>query len=392
MLTTIQRCITSELLRVFLMVMLVNTGMMTFIGVFQQANEWGLDLGFMLQLIPFILPTMLPFTIPAALLLTTSIVYSRLSSDNEIVAIKAAGISPGTAILPALLIGVTTSLLTFSMMDQTIPWSARVIQKTITLGMEEIVIGQLKSSHQFQLGTTSIFVSDVQEKTLIHPVFQLRVSRGATYLTADKALLSLDAENNLLDLTLENAYLEQSDGPDEKNRVYLQGTQHFSIQLPSLKKKQLGHHLTGKELDNQLAQLALDAEMEKQRLVLLSLMGLTQANFERIVTVNKSSQSTKIQKNAFKLLTEKHGRYAMAASCLLFALTGSLLATLLAAKHYLMSFLTCFLPIVLVYYPIVFGTIGACRSGILDPRYAVWTGNSLMFIVTCYLTRKVLWK
>lgn len=386
--TTLQRYLLVELTKVFLFVMVINTAMMTFIGVFQQANELELEASFTMRLIPYIVPTMLPFTIPAALLLSVTIVYGRISDDNEIVAAKAAGITPGALLWPAVLVGLSTSFGTYLMMDQTIPWSARQIRKIVVNGMEDIIFQKLKVANSFRQGRTSIYVSSIDGDVLIHPVIQHSAGSNPFVLTAESALLKINVDDNLVNLTLHNASIDGLGKPSENYKVVLQGTNEFKLELPSMNRKRSGYHMSGSEVDDQLAEKRHELDFEEKRLAIMSMMGLTQARFENVVDVNKDSQVHRIQKHIWKLSTEKHGRYAMACSCLVFVLIGSTLASIMATGHYLMSFLTCFLPTVCIYYPVVLGTISQCRGGVLDPRYAVWAGNGLSLIVLIFLLRK----
>jgi lipopolysaccharide export system permease protein len=53
----------------------------------------GVPLGYILKLLYFLLPTFLSLTIPMATLLSVMLAFNRLSSDNEVTALKASGIS-----------------------------------------------------------------------------------------------------------------------------------------------------------------------------------------------------------------------------------------------------------------------------------------------------------
>ncbi|MGA2954334.1 MAG: LPS export ABC transporter permease LptF [Thermodesulfobacteriota bacterium] len=53
----------------------------------------GVPLGYILKLLSFLLPSFLSLTIPMATLLSVMLVFNRLSSDNEVTALKASGIS-----------------------------------------------------------------------------------------------------------------------------------------------------------------------------------------------------------------------------------------------------------------------------------------------------------
>jgi lipopolysaccharide export system permease protein len=75
--------------------------------VFTQRVEAIVALKLLLYLIPFIAS----YSFPMAVLLSVLLAYSRLSSDNEIVAVKASGINPASLILPCVLLSLLLSLL-----------------------------------------------------------------------------------------------------------------------------------------------------------------------------------------------------------------------------------------------------------------------------------------
>ena len=57
-------------------------------------------------------------------------------------------------------------------------------------------------------------------------------------------------------------------------------------------------------------------------------------------------------------------------------------------QDFLTSFFLCFLPILLVYYPLLVWGVDGAKHGEL-PAYSVWAGNMLLFIWGAYLLRKV---
>src|SRR5437868_9303913 len=59
-----------------------------------------------------LLPNILLFTLPMAVLVGTATGFSRLGSDSELVAMKAAGVGHVRIIMPVLLLGLLTTLLT----------------------------------------------------------------------------------------------------------------------------------------------------------------------------------------------------------------------------------------------------------------------------------------
>ena len=61
---------------------------------------------------------------------------------------------------------------------------------------------------------------------------------------------------------------------------------------------------------------------------------------------------------------ERHMRPALALGCLCFALVGCPVGIWFSKSDYLSAFITCFLPIVIVYYPLMLCGINMARSGI----------------------------
>lgn len=68
----------------------------------------GVPLGYILRLLYFLLPSFLVLTIPMATLLSVLLAFNRLSSDNEITALKASGVSLYQMIPPVLVFAFTT--------------------------------------------------------------------------------------------------------------------------------------------------------------------------------------------------------------------------------------------------------------------------------------------
>src|SRR5437764_13866172 len=108
----LHRMIFWELARVFFLALVALTGMLVLGGVVAEASQRGLGPLQLLMAIPLLIPSTLPYTLPATTLFATCVVYGRLSHDNEILAIKAAGIHLWHVIWPAVLLGVLTSGIT----------------------------------------------------------------------------------------------------------------------------------------------------------------------------------------------------------------------------------------------------------------------------------------
>jgi lipopolysaccharide export system permease protein len=87
--------------------------------------------------------------------------------------------------------------------------------------------------------------------------------------------------------------------------------------------------------------------------------------------------------------TEIHSRYAMAGSCLFFAFLGGPFAILQARRQFITSFILCFLPILLVYYPVTFLMVNLGKSGTVNPAWAMWIPNVVLAVAGIFALRKV---
>ena len=89
-----------------------------------------------------------------------------------------------------------------------------------------------------------------------------------------------------------------------------------------------------------------------------------------------------------RLLTEPPRRWAAGFSCLCFALVGAPIAIRLRNRDFLTSFFLCFVPILIVYYPLLMFGLHATKSGAMPPC-SVWEGNGLLAIWGIWVLRKV---
>src|SRR2546430_17385484 len=103
--------ILKDLLRMFLFASGVLAGIMSFGGLLRPLTEHGLSIGQVIHMLGYFQPPMTAYSLPIAALFATTIVYGRLSADNEIVACRAAGISHLAMALPALVLGLAVGVM-----------------------------------------------------------------------------------------------------------------------------------------------------------------------------------------------------------------------------------------------------------------------------------------
>lgn len=87
----------------------------------KMAAQWGLSLGTAIRLILCKLPWILGFTFPMSMLLGTLLCFGRLSTDSEIVAMRAGGVSFQRLVAPIFLCALLVSLATIFLNETLIP-------------------------------------------------------------------------------------------------------------------------------------------------------------------------------------------------------------------------------------------------------------------------------
>src|SRR5207302_9988276 len=165
-----------ELVRVFALALVGIMSILIMAGIVTEASQQGLKPNQILAVLPLLVPSFLPYTIPATTLFATCVVYGRLSADNEILAIKAAGINLLTIVWPGLLLGLVMSGATMGLYYRTIPYTHHLLRQLVFNDAQELLYSLLakqKSISHSQM-PYSMWVRDVQGRKLIEPLFKCK--------------------------------------------------------------------------------------------------------------------------------------------------------------------------------------------------------------------------
>jgi len=98
-----------EMLEAFVIALAAYTFVLTLGGLFKLLQS-GLGVLFVMKVLPYALPSALPWTVPVSLLTACVISYGRLSSDNEVLAMNALGVHPVHLMAPAMMLALAVAL------------------------------------------------------------------------------------------------------------------------------------------------------------------------------------------------------------------------------------------------------------------------------------------
>lgn len=388
----LHRYVFRQLLGVFLLTLMSLTGMLVIVGVIGEASKNGLGPQQIRDILPYVVPSLLPFTIPATFLLTVCVVYGRLAGDNEITAVKAAGINSMSMLWPAFISAAVLSLGTFYLTDQVIPWARGNVERVILTAMEDIFLGILRDKNHFSDPDRGIAISvrAVQGDRLIEPHFRYALpgTTSTVNITAREATLKFDLEQQHVMLSLVDGQVVLPGG-DQANVA----DEEYPFPLPISSRVSPPREMPISALRGGMKQCRIDREALERRQVISTVLSLTRGEFGNLslpVQQEHQRKYSELTERLNKLYTEIHSRLALACSCFFFALVGGPFAVIQGRRQFLTSFALCFIPILLFYYPVVLAMMNLGKDAVLDPAIGMWVGNLGMGGAAWYLLKRML--
>ncbi len=389
----LHRYVLTELIRVFLLGLTAFTAIFVVVGLIQEATQQGLNPLQILSLVPFVIPASLPYTIPATLLLAVTMVYGRLAADNEITATKAAGISVIYLLVPALVLGIGLSVLTLLMHDRIIPVANLRMRTVLVNNVEDMVYAVLKKDHVLKANGSpfEIHCERVEGKKLFNTTFKRRTPEGTYDMIAfaQEAALEFDLKNRSVRVHMFKA--EVTDG--QRTRIEIGQDKEFEIGLPSLNSVSPGiRDMTNREIEERKVEVVRLHERECGLWAFGSLSPIAGGRMAQVQwgsLVGLASRGRDAQRELWRLDLEPHMRRAISFGCLAFVLLGFPVAILFQRGDYLSAFISCFLPIIVVYYPVVMFGFNLSKEGITHP-IVLWGGNLVLVLLAGLVYRPVL--
>ena len=127
----------------------VSLSLGVMIDLIRKVVEYGLPLQLALQIMFLKLPSFLVLSFPMSVLLSTLLAYGKLSSNSEILALRSLGIKTSRMIIPALVLSIFMTGLTFYFNNSLVPLSNRY--------SEVLLRGGLGKSVSLEKGTDIFF-------------------------------------------------------------------------------------------------------------------------------------------------------------------------------------------------------------------------------------------
>ncbi|HUG69464.1 MAG TPA: LptF/LptG family permease [Pirellulaceae bacterium] len=376
--TTVPRYVLLETLKTFCVAAVVILFILLMVGGAQQGARHGLPPRVIAQVLPFLVPEMLRFTLPGCLLFAVCSVFGRMSAANEILAVKAAGVNPWRVVWPVLVLSCLLSLLTFELYDVCAMWSRPGLKRTMINSTDQIIYGYLRSNKSFTNSSLSIAVKGIEDGHLVQPIIQVFASgaeKQPLTFSAQRANITCSEPENSLRFTCHHGWVEVGDNVN----FAFKGIWTNEIELPSSARDDVDWASPAG-----LRVAEVKQQIRREESVLRDLGQLGDGGTSDMGELADEIRSH--QSRLYRLQAETPRRFSNGFACLCFVMVGIPVAMWQKSADNVGVFFLCFGPILLVYYPLLVVGENLARDG-LWPSLSVWLADGVLMGVGVILMR-----
>lgn len=224
----------------------------------------GVPLHQVLKLFFLLLPYLLSFSLPMAILVGTLLAFGRLTADNEIIAMRASGISLVRLASPILAFGLMLSLVSLYLNDQILPKSHLASRKLL------VQIGTKNPTAYLEAGTFIrafegyiLFIYEIRGNELFNiRIYQPQEGKPTRTLVARKGELLFIPGHNIVKLKLTDGTSDEPNPRDPTN-IYKLKFETYSLTL-NLSEQSQKDRIQKKPKDMSLAQLRQEIDSLKK--------------------------------------------------------------------------------------------------------------------------------
>ena len=377
---TLHRYILGELVSYLLISLFFLTFVLLLHRMFQFTDlvvNRGVPISIVAQFLIAALPVLLLVTLPMSTLISSIMVFSRLSSDSESLAMTASGMTFHSQLIPVGVVGVATALLSGFLMMFGLPWSQNTTlevrqqmlhSRVATFDLREQVfhdgfdgimfyVREIEPSGKVMKG---IMISDTREAGMNRVIF------------ADRGWL-----------------IKSTTSPKVWLRL-VRGTVHTVSKPEKVSSKKIGRQ-DGSLLARNNYQIArfeshdlnfdLTKSIGKTKALRTSLRAFPFNELRNKLTEHEPGTS---RYNA--ILVELHKKFAVPFTCLILAFLGAPLGVQnrRSGRH---GGFALSLGVLILYYLLVTFTEGVAESGQISAAVAVWSPNVLLALLAGYMVR-----
>lgn len=360
---TLHKYVLFEMVPVFISSLLVFTFIMLgtrMLSIMELVVSQGVALTHVLKLILFLLPSILFFALPAAALMASLIAFIRLSSDNEIIALKSSGISLYQLLPSVVALAVAASIAANVVAFVGVPWGnrsakgliLRIAESKAAVGLKERIfchpfddvifyINSLSSGQQLM---RDVFVVDRREPAMTYTIL------------AKTGQLLLHPNENRIVVHFEDGTIFVSDHDLESMRTVAFSSYDMKVGLEDI---------------------VADMESRDKAPKEMTMTELLDEIGERDATSADQNE----------MMVELMERLTIPIGVFLLAIIGVPLGTHMKSRAFSLG-IGVSLVVFLLYYILYLGVRSLCETGTLSPVWGMWIPNGFLLVTCAYLLQR----
>ena len=395
----------------------------------------GLDIFTILEYLYLNLAWIIALSVPMSLLISSVMTYGRMSQDNEITALKSAGVNLFSIIKPALWFGSVVGFLLCLFNNFILPdmnYNARLLARDIYQKKPELTIEPGYFVDMIPQYTMIVKELDGKEFKDVK-IFSKNTSSEQTTIYAERG--SLDSKGGIITVNLQNGEIHEIDleNYDHYRKIKF-GTHQIIISIddlllnrtseanrtdremkvPAMIEKIQQNKLSIEQIKNRITTVKQDIGINSDNEMTLGNIideienlknndmpkneeareynkDIPRAEYEqneKIRSLNNNARQFQneftlienYEKNNNKYLVEIHKKFTLAVACVLFTLVGAPLG-ILVRKGGITIASALSITFFLIYYILLIWGEQLADRALLDPAIGSWMPNIVLFIV-----------
>jgi lipopolysaccharide export system permease protein len=357
------------ILREFFSPLLLSLGVLTFVMVLignlkriaDLVINKGVDFFSVVQIFIYLTPYIVTYTLPISVLVAVLLALGRLSSDNEIIAIRSSGVSLLKLIMPLLIISLILSLGLVLFNDQAASYAHFAYRKTLKeMGIKNPTAAFEEGVFIDSFPKYILFIYHVDQKKnrmnnirIYEPQGEDRPTR--TIVAKAGEFISMP-DKNIVKLKLIDGTSDEPDPENPTNFYKLNFRTYF---------------------------MNLDMGQMQEKVV--------DKKYKEMTIRELKKEAKKLKKEGISpapLITKINEKVALAFSCFVFMLLGSSLGIITRRREKSINIGIAVL-IIICYYPLLIGSEALAIEGHLPAGLALWIPNIIFAGIGSYLTYKL---
>lgn len=310
------------------------------------------------RLYAYFTPQLLLFALPMSSMMGVILGTTHLNNENELMVLKASGISLYRMLPPVILVGLSVALLTGFFSIYLMPAGNRAkVELAFQLAKEKVESSIPEKRFSESLGDIVLYADSIDRNTQIWKgvyISDMRDSRHPVTIISESGIISADSSRGTLSISLHNGVLNRTSS-DTVQTIDFKG---YDMNLP-----------LEPPATNPLAKAGSSTMLQRELLAEADRLG-------------------KNTREAVSYLNEYHKRLALPVSCFILTLLGFPLGFLSGPRHKTIG-IPLGLAIFILYYVLLTGSKIISESLILPAGIVMWLPNLIFLILTTLFIKSV---